>query len=337
MGNIVGIIYGDMEHYIDHMAPLCALMKMPLLTNELRIKELVEKFYPSVEVIYKGYLHFPIFLVKNFDIVFYCFLHADFEMEFGMQQDLLKKKLKTIWCPHGNSDKGWHQEFMEALNDEPAVLLYGKKMYDYVKKKGVHLRSWGYIGNYRYDYYLQHKKFYQKLVKDILGEKNCKTILYAPTWHDCEDSCSFLEVQHYLLKKIPDNMRLIIKLHPNTFVQHEIEVDKFLDEYQDNKRVFFLRDFTCIYPLLDYVDVYLGDMSSIGYDFLTFDKPLFFLNKNSRNKKKDLGLYLYRCGEEIALTDYENIYDIIKEYCNKRPFKHALWRKKTYEYTFGNS
>lgn len=330
------MIYGDVEHYIDHMAPLCALLNIPLVTNELRIRDIISKFYPAVTVFYWDYLNFPWQLVKNFDVVFYCSLRGDFKSEFQLQQDILQKEVKTIWCPHGNSDKGRHQYFMEALQEEIAVLLYGRKMFDYIIDKGVSPKNFHFLGNYRYYYYLQCKSFYDGQIKEILGEKKKTTILYAPTWHDCENSCSFNEVKSYLLNHVPHDMRLIVKLHPNTFSQYWLETEQLLEEYKNNNDIVFLKDFPCIYPLLDYVDVYLGDMSSVGYDFLIFNRPMFFLNKNLRNKNQDLGLYLYSCGEEILPTRYERIYEIIRTYLEKKRKKHVAFQKKTYEYTFGS-
>jgi hypothetical protein len=77
-------------------------------------------------------------------------------------------------------------------------------------------------------------------------------------------------------------------------------------------------------------------MSSIGYDFLTFDRPLFFLNQNTRDALHDPGLYLFRTGIEIKREEYAKIYAIIDHFFQfeLRPFSQI--RKDVYAYAFGH-
>ncbi len=46
-----------------------------------------------------------------------------------------------------------------------------------------------------------------------------------------------------------------------------------------HKNVVLIEDFPLVYPLLAATDIYLGDVSSIGYDFLMFNRPMFLSNK----------------------------------------------------------
>lgn len=326
-----GLLHENNQHYIDHLAPLCSLLKIPLLTNEEGIEELVKKYYPSLKVIHKNYLEFHNFVVREYDLVFYCTTRFAFDSDFAWYQDRAGKRVKSIWCPHGNSDKGRHQSFMEALEKEEQILVYGPKMLDYLKEKNIlgKIASPIQIGNYRYLYYLKHKAFLDAKVEEALGEKNKKTILYAPTWQDSEKSSSFEMAYESLSKNLPSSYKLIIKLHPNTISRLGIRFENLIWQCKD-KNIFFLKDFPLIYPLLNYVDIYLGDMSSIGYDFLTFDKPLFFINTNKRDPKRDPGLYLYKCGTEIK--DIKYLYDTIEK--SKDSFSKK--RRAVYEYTFGN-
>lgn len=93
---------------------------------------------------------------------------------------------------------------------------------------------------------------------------------------------------------------------------------------------FFLKAFPSIYPLLEYTDVFVGDMSSIGYDFLTFNKPMFFLNP-CENKEA----FLFQCGVEIKPNQYHDLYDIMKKELSKKDFFSPI-RKKVYSYSFSN-
>lgn len=334
------LIYGKEPHHLDHLAPLCALLSIPLVVTEEKIASLARTFYPHVELILADYLTAPEFIVSRFDTLFYCTPRDLFDEVFFFAEQLLQKRVRTIWCPHGNSDKGHSIYFMEALHKEKAALVYGKQMIDFLKNKKVfdQLKAYCSTGNYRYAFYLQHKSFYDQLVKEhVLSHlpPGKRTILYAPTWQDYERSASFFEALPHLANP-PSDMRLLVKLHPNTLEQEDPMIEALLQECSSHPRVHFILDFPCIYPLLEITDLYIGDMSSIGYDFLIYDRPLFFLNPNNRDAKKDPGLYLFRCGKEIQKEEYARIYEIIDDYFhfNLHPFSQI--RKEVYTYAFGH-
>src|SRR3990172_573500 len=334
------LIYGPEEHFIDHLAPLCELMQMPLIVTEEEIALLVDKYYPNVDVLLCDYLVVAQHLVQKFDLIFYSTPRDLFDEVFFFAQKLLNKKLHTIWCPHGNSDKGHQIIFMEALQKEEAALVYGQKMIDFMKKKKVfeQLKAYVVIGNYRYTFFKQNKKLYEQITaKAVLGKLAPaeKRILYAPTWQDCEKSSSFFEATPHLIEQLPEKHNLIIKLHPNLQKQDPLKVEALLEKYRDHPSVLFLTNFPLIFPLLEIIDIYIGDMSSIGYDFLTFDRPMFFLNQNRRDPETDPGLYLFRCGVAIEPQDYSRIYRIIEDFLQFETLDYSRKRKEVYEYTFG--
>lgn len=327
------LLYGDREHYLDHLAPLSALFGMPLVVNEISIFELAKRFYPGIELLYKDYLEVHPFVVQNFDLVFYCFLKGDFEDNFGLQKRILGKEVHTVWCPHGNSDKGWHLYFMEALSEEDHALVYGDRMLDFIRRKNVHRPAFYKVGNYRLQYYLKYKDLLDGHIKERLKQKRGVDILYAPTWQDCEDNCSFWEVFPHLAKKLPSGWRLIVKLHPNTCGMEGMRVENIMEKYAAREDIIFLSGVPLIYPLLNYVDVYIGDMSSIGYDFLYFNKPMFFLSKKKRQEVQDPAFFLHHCGIEIKKEDYSTIYKKIeKNILVDGGFSKT--RKKVFDYTF---
>jgi len=334
------LIYGPEEHLVDHLAPLCEMMHMPLIVTEEEIARLVDKYYPNVDVILCDYLIVAQQLVKNFDIIFYSMPRDLFDEVFFFAQKLFRKKVHTIWCPHGNSDKGHQIVFMEALKKEEVALVYGQKMIAFMKNKQAfdQLKAYVELGNYRYTFYKQNSAFYEQIVaKEIRGKLAPaeKQILYAPTWQDYEKSSSFFQATAHLIEQLPEKHNLIIKLHPNLLKQELLKTQILIEKYQHNPSVLFLSDFPLIYPLLQMIDIYIGDMSSIGYDFLTFDKPMFFLNQNRRDPETDPGLYLFRCGVAIEPQDYSKIYRIIEDFFQFETRDYSQTRKEVYEYTFG--
>jgi hypothetical protein len=336
-----GLIYGPELHHLDHLAPLCCFMKIPLIVTEERIAALAKRYYPSLEVILVDYLAVAERLVSHFDCVFYSIPRDIFDEIFFFAQKLIQKRIRAIWCPHGNSDKGNSIFYMEALRKEEAALLYGKQMIDFLQRKGVFDQLKGHVitGNFRYQFYLDHHAFYDPIIeKEIVRKlpKAEKTLLYAPTWQDYEKSSSFFDAAKPIIEKLPSEHNLIVKLHPNLLLQEEFKVEELIEKYEDRNNVLFLTEFPPIYPLLNCVDIYIGDMSSIGYDFLCFDRPMFFLNQNLRASHADAGLYLFRCGLEIKPEQYGDIHKVIADYFHYELRSFSAIRKEVSTYAFGH-
>ena len=336
------LIYGDMAHHLDHLAPICELLNIELIVTEEHLLASAKKYYPFIDTHYFGYDENAERLIRAFDVIFCCIPRLMFDEVFFFAQHLLQKKVHTIWCPHGNSDKGHHSYFMKALENEEVALVYGKKMIDFlIEKKAFHqLKAAIQIRNLRYNHYLNHNKHYQALLFDEVTRKlpsSPRTILYAPTWQDVEKNTSFFDATPHLIEKLPEHYNLIVKLHPNLSTLEEIKLNLLIEAHQDKPNLLFVKQFYPIYPLLDFVDLYVGDMSSIGYDFLTFNKPLFFLNQQNRNQATDPALYLTRCGTMISPESYPSIYDIIDDTLPHDTEKFATTRKAVYEYTFGKA
>lgn len=334
-----GLIYGPELHHLDHLAPLCCILQIPLIVTEEKIAELAKGYYPGLEVILCEYLNVAQYLVAHFDIAFYSMPRDLFDEVFFFAQKLSQKKVHTIWCPHGNSDKGNSIVYMEALKKEEAALVYGKQMIEFLQRKHVFDQLKGHVitGNYRYSFYRQHQAYYDDQAASSISRKlpqAKRTLLYAPTWQDYERSSSFFDATIPLIETLPDNNNLIIKLHPNLYLQEEFKVAELIAQYESLPNVLFIADFPPVYPLLSIADVYIGDMSSIGYDFLVFNRPMFFLNQNVRDVQNDLGLYLFRCGVEIKPEQYRDIHSIIDNYFHFELRDFTEIRKEVYALAF---
>ncbi|MBX9924509.1 MAG: CDP-glycerol glycerophosphotransferase family protein [Rhabdochlamydiaceae bacterium] len=335
-----GLIYGPAPHYIDHLAPLCSILGIPLLVTEEEEESLLRTFYPDVKVHRIPSIEMPDFLVKHFDIVFVCTPRLLFDELFFFAQKLRNKRVHTIWCPHGNSDKGHRSVFMEGLNKEEISLVYGDKMIDFLKQKEVfhQLKKHIVTGNYRKSYYLKHKAFYDQILQEKVLRKLPsaeKLLFYAPTWRDAESSSSFFEATSILIETLPPNWNLIIKPHPNLLMENEEKNRNLMETYETKEQVLFLQDFPPISPLLAAMDLYIGDFSSIGYDALCWNKPMFFLNQQKRNPQTDQGLYLHQCGTGILPDQYESLYDIIRSTLPQDASRFGEIRKTIDMYTFG--
>ena len=187
-----GLIHGREFHYLDHLAPLCSILEIPLTVTDPDVAQSARDYYPDLCVLEEDDLALGERLVHHFDLIFYCTPRVLFDEAFFFSQKLLNKKIHTIWCPHGNSDKGKASPFMEALQEEQHALIYGNRMLDFIKEKGVlqRLKKYIFLGNYRYQYYLSQKEFYKKKINQYLSplqKQKGPLILYAPTWQDHEN------------------------------------------------------------------------------------------------------------------------------------------------------
>ncbi|MFA6119641.1 MAG: CDP-glycerol glycerophosphotransferase family protein [Parachlamydiales bacterium] len=323
------LIYGDNLHYLDHLAPLCFFLNIPIVINEKTIFELCRQYYPDVLAVHVEDLKINYYIVENFDCIITCITKELFDKDFRLQQDLLDKEIEIIWTPHGFSDKGNTCPFFESLKNSKKIFVYGKKMINVLKEKKVldTIKNYYEIGNYRVLYYQKFLSFYRKIIKERINDKlpkNNINILYAPTWDDFEKSSSFWNNFELLFNDLPQDYNLIVKLHPNLIKKNEIRI-LLLKERENKKNILFVDDITMIYPLLDYADIYLGDFSSIGYDFLYFNKPMFFLPPANN------GLYssLYECGH---LIKNNKIFQSIKSYSKNDEFMSNM--TELYENTF---
>lgn len=335
-----GLLYGPEAHHLDHLAVICLLMQIPLIITDEEIAEDARAYYPDLTVIEVDTIGVAALVVERFEVIFYTMPRLLFEEIFFFAQQFNRKKIHTIWCPHGNSDKGHASIFMEALELEEIALVYGPKMVDFLIQKQVfhQLKAHVVTGNLRYTFYRKNKPFYDQIVEEKISKKMgpaLKTLLYAPTWQDSEGSSSFFDATPGLIDQLPENCNLIIKLHPNLLYQGDGKTERILHRYEDHPHVLFLTKFPPVYPLLDLVDVYIGDMSSIGYDFLIFNKPMFFFNQNNRDPESDQGLYLFRCGIEVKREDYPHFYTIMKKHLSSDTRQFTPIRKEVYDYAFG--
>ncbi len=327
-----GLIYGRQEHHLDHLAPLSIQLGIPLIVTEPRLAELAKRHYPKLTTLLFDYAEMGDALVQGYDLIFSSMARDLFDQIVFIAESLRQKRVQTIWCPHGNSDKGHASYFMEGLKREEVALVYGQQMVDFLTLKGVYssLKSAIVIGNYRYNYYLSAAPFYDGLVQREISSKlkrGNRTLLYAPTWDDAESSSSFYEAIDTLIDQVPDEWNLIVKPHPNT-----LETMEDPERWRSRENVLIIKDFPSIYPLLNFVDVYLGDFSSIGYDFLTFKKPMFFLKSSGRKATGDKGHYLHRCGRVIEAENFGEIFSTI-ESSSSGSYKKI--QEEVYAHVFG--
>lgn len=327
-------------HYYDHLSPMAALLGVPFLFVEEDDLARNMRYYPGLKGEIVAFQEFnPEYLLQNYDIVLMSDLwdrHV-FREKFGPLEEEYGKTLRHVHVPHGFSDKVF---YIRKMANEDITFVYGENMLDLLKGEGVYdnLNQFILSGNYRYSYYKKNKEYLDRIAKeDVLGglDPNKKTILYAPTWMDLEQSTTFFDSCHHILDNAPSDYNLLVKLHPRLELDDTVGFYEILGRYAKAANIIFVTDFPLIYPLLAKADIYVGDMSSIGYDFLAFDKPMFFLNKDRKDPKKDRRAFLFQCGTSIEADDFDNIYSLIEKALPQDQERFSAIRKKIDMYTFG--
>lgn len=288
-----GLIFDDSIHYLDHLAPFCALMDWPLIIVDPIVAESCQKFYPMTRVIHTDFSYLPSHIVS-------CNTRASIELWLGPFSNW---RGKTLWLPHGQSDKGWKAPFFEALGEEDLLLIYGERMKQVLEAKGIRVPQIT-VGNFRWQFTQTHQSFYDELMDQSFGEEGF--ILYAPTWQDSEQNSSYPNALEALLEHKPTQDRLLIKPHPNTIKASPARLEHLRGKVERQTNVGLIDDFLPIYPLLRRTKTYIGDMSSIGYDYLRFGKPMFFLclEKTPLNPSS----YLMQAGTQIVYEEIPTLF-----------------------------
>ncbi|OGN64254.1 MAG: hypothetical protein A3E80_01115 [Chlamydiae bacterium RIFCSPHIGHO2_12_FULL_49_9] len=268
-------------HLLDHIAPLADLMQMPLITTEEKNFELAQTHYPQIQTILEPDLEFKLGAIsEKFDILFECkYWPAHLKQLFF---DLYKKKMRLVFCPHGQSDKGFEAPLLAPYSQQDVVLLYGDLLIDMLKELSLwpYISNYVLIGNYRLQFYRKYQSFQDALAeKKVFAFLDSKkpTLLYAPTWKDADQSTSFFEYGPAIFSHLPEDWNLIVKVHPlleQRDPAHFYSVAALVDK---KPGAILVSDFPFIYPLIARSSAYLGDFSSVGYDCLALNRPLFFL------------------------------------------------------------
>ncbi len=340
----VAIIPESVTHFIDHLAPIASMMEIPLFFLDEQSYDLGKRYYPDVQSKLEDVSLFSLeYLIENYDVSFMAEpLNRDkIQKQISDLETHHQKKWQNVFCPHGFSDKGFYIDLCYRDAEADLYLIYGDNMIDLMKEKGVweeRIHRYVVTGNNRYSYYKQNVKFYEGVFeKEIQSQfdKKRPIILYAPTWSDLELSGSLEEACGYIYDGLPSDYNLLIKVHPRFERDDPVEYFSLISKYQHKKNVHFLSEFPPIFPLLANTDIYIGDASSIGYDFLAFDKPMFLLNKYNRDIKIDRRLFLFRCATEIKPEQYPDIYKIIEKSLPSDAEKMSPLRKEMWNYSFG--
>ena len=301
-----GVAVSQWSNHLDHLVPICRVLDIPVIVMTPELVDVAARFYPQVKVRLESKAESD--ALTDYEVVF----HATRIPRSMLREAGLPPSIRFVHCPHGWSDKAWWIKWM-ALED--VSLIYGPAQLRMLEEHGTarYLNRSVRSGNFRYEFYRSHQDELDDLIERELGDKldpALDTILYAPTWNDINASSSFFAACEPLIEKLPARYQLIIKIHPLMDFLSQAKVDELIRGCATRGRVVCLRQFPQIFPLLSRAAIYIGDRSSVGYDYLAFRRPMFFFRPTGQ--RAGAPEPIDRCGTTIAEDSLQNVYDIIE-------------------------
>jgi CDP-Glycerol:Poly(glycerophosphate) glycerophosphotransferase len=315
---------GWTPHYVEHLAFLCRLLDMPMIVGDERSLAAARDWYPphleilvretelaealtGTQPLIRGYMGG--LAEEGFDVFFY----SHMLLRELVEEIIGDSDRRIVQSPHGFSEKKQPWAGYTIKND--AALLYGQLALDQLAVLGVldRLVPHCLIGATRYHYYIEHREFFDSAVEArILGRlgRGRRRILYVPTWTDAIGSSSLPAAFEVLVRELPGDSDLIVKLHPHAENPLYREGTDAIVRLADRRaNVLLVRDNPLTYPLIAAADVVITDMSSMAYDSLIFDCPIYFFNQNQGKGEVDpAGSRLFRCGTVLGPDQYGQVY-----------------------------
>ncbi len=198
---------------------------------------------------------------------------------------------------HGTSDKTYGLK--PQVREYDLLLLAGERSYRVMKKAGL-LKDGNYavIGYPKADRVFRGEFNRDQAVKDLGLDPAFPTILYAPTWRDAKFNTSLSKFGREVLSQLPAGKNLIVKLHPNTkrYDRKNYRMVKELSE--ENPRIKLLGYDHDVIPIMAAADLLIADISSVSHEYLSFDRPLVFLDARLFPFGR-LKTWVWRCGPVV--------------------------------------
>ena len=275
--------------HLDHLVPVCLTFDLPLLVTDERAYAIGKEFYPQIlfQLMDPAELSLE-YMARSFDIIYTCGKFWALELR-PLLELFHSKQMRFVFCPHGNSDKEALLQKHHRPISQDSALVYGPQMEALMARSAEQLIT---IGNLRQKYYAQEKAHFDRLFKEKIPlNPSKKTILYAPTWETKATGSSFISSASAVIDQLNGEYNLLVKPHPLLEETHPAHYYRMEGKCAALADVHFIDAFPAIYPILEHTDIYLGEHSSVGYDFLFYNRPMFFLSEKEGT--------LQRCGESV--------------------------------------
>lgn len=201
-------------------------------------------------------------------------------------------KTRAVQIFHGMSDKPFTYE--RDFSDYLMCLCVGQRQADRLRQtpcnRDLKYKPIGY------------PKFDNPPIAAPLFSNSKKTIIYCPTWR--KENISSIEIfldNLDVVAEIAKDYNLIVKPHPNIFnPERQFYDGSIVDRLYQIPNIKLIKSGN-VMPWYAQSDLFIGDISAAGYEWLYFNKPAIFLNPQpgvlqASNDVSSL-TYLWQCGE----------------------------------------
>lgn len=200
---ICAISTGPVTH-LDHLAPLCEALAIPLIVTEPDHEELAQIFYPMIDVEYRPLQQLHLDYLAQWEGIVTC--GKFWAVELGPVLRLIKgANVRFLFAPHGHSDK---EELLASPTPQDIDFVYGPRM----KRLRNNSKAIE-MGNIRRAFYLKHKGHFDKLAAPYFQTEK-QTVLYAPTWESRATPSSFFDRIDEIVSLLSKEYHLLVKPHP---------------------------------------------------------------------------------------------------------------------------
>ena len=209
-----------------------------------------------------------------------------------LRSDERTSRTRAVQIFHGMSDKSFTYE--RDFSDYLLCLCSGRKQVDrllqYPHNRWIRWRLVGY------------PKFDHPETGPRVFDNARKTAVYCPTWR--KGGLSSIErvlARPEVLASITDAYNLIIKPHPNLLDPDRDFYEPAIVERLNRLPGVYLARTGNVMPWFARADLFLGDISATGYEWLYFDRPMIFVNPQPGSLEPSTdyrqATYLWQCGE----------------------------------------
>lgn len=306
-------------HYFAAIKPyLDQILKQGVHKNALVVRQISPECNQSQE--YEGYTHL---FTTNCDLDTYDLVLTPTFLRAQERTD----QTRAVQIFHGMSDKPftYDRDFSNYL----LCLCIGQRQVDrLLQNKRNHRMTWSLIG---------YPKFDNPPTLPRLFENHKKTIIYCPTWRKENISSITLFLDNLdVVDQILKEYNLIVKPHPNIFnPKRQFYDQEIVNRLRQIPGIKLIRSGN-VMPWFAQSDLFIGDISASGYEWLYYNKPGVFLNPQPGILQPSIDIssmtYLWQCGD--VCDDIRQLKRLIDE--NLRRDRYQEIRESLLHYSVFN-
>ncbi len=308
--------FASIKPYLDHF------LRMDEVENRIIVPALLPGFDETPD--FAGYAHLFTagFRVDDCDLVL--------TPTFLRPQDRPGPRnaaTRVVQIFHGMSDKPFTYE--RDFSDYALCLCAGRRQIDRLLSH-EHNRDirWTMVG---------YPKFDAFPAMPALFDNGRKTLIYCPTWRKAGISSieRFLD-GHATIAALAERYNIMVKPHPNFFNPSRPYFDRsIVDRLEAIPGVRLVRSGN-VMPWFAQADLFIGDISAAGYEWLYFGRPMVFLNPRPADLHRSADArdltYLWQCGD--VCDDIDDLERAVEQALSND--RHARMREAILHYSVHN-